>query len=76
MIAFHALVVKEKEASGSAAGVYLPEGRRPIIPPFHHSNCERSELSSYFPGQGCQDTSIDLVAAGKGFYLKIHTISF
>jgi hypothetical protein len=49
MIAFHALVVKEKEASGSAAGVYLPEGRRPIIPIFQHSNipnCERSELSS------------------------------
>jgi hypothetical protein len=35
----------------SAAGVYLPEGRHPIIPLFHYSitpiNCERSELSSY-----------------------------
>jgi hypothetical protein len=37
MIAFHALVVKEKEASGSAAGVYLPEGRHPNIPIFQHS---------------------------------------
>jgi len=33
-----------------AAGVYLPEGRQPIIPLFQYSiipvNCERSELSS------------------------------
>jgi hypothetical protein len=51
LIAFYALVVKEKEASGSAAGVYLPEGRHPIIPIFQHSNCERSELSSSFFNQ-------------------------
>jgi hypothetical protein len=27
----------------TAEGVYLPEGRHPIIPTFHHSRCERSE---------------------------------
>jgi hypothetical protein len=39
----------------SAVGVYLPEGRHPIIPFFQHSiipiNCERSEPESYnMPG--------------------------
>jgi len=36
----------------SAAGVYLPEGRHPIIPSFQHSiipiNCERSEPKFLF----------------------------
>jgi hypothetical protein len=36
----------------SAVGVYLPEGRHPIIPFFQHSiipiNCERSEPKFYF----------------------------
>ena len=36
----------------AAEGVYLPEGRQPIIPLFQYSiipvNCERSELSSNF----------------------------
>jgi hypothetical protein len=34
----------------TAADVYLPEGRHPIIPnipTFHHSRCERSEPKSY-----------------------------
>jgi hypothetical protein len=40
IIAFHALVVREKTAAKpavpivSAVGVYLPEGRHPIIPSF------------------------------------------
>jgi hypothetical protein len=57
IIAFHALVIKEKAAVKpavpivSAVGVYLPEGRHPIIPFFHYSiipiNCERSEPKFY-----------------------------
>jgi len=35
----------------SAVGVYLPEGRHPIIPSFHYSRCERSELSSLLKWQ-------------------------
>jgi hypothetical protein len=57
IIAFYAviyqgrkLVTKPGVSSVSAAGVYLPEGRHPIIPFFQHSiipiSCERSELSS------------------------------
>jgi hypothetical protein len=45
MIAFQALVVKEKEVSGSAAGVYLSEGRHPIIPVFQYSNIPIAERS-------------------------------
>jgi hypothetical protein len=37
MIAFHALVVKEKEASGSAAGVYLPMLHKGAAPLFQYS---------------------------------------
>jgi hypothetical protein len=43
IIAFHVLVVKENAAAKpaahtvSAVGVYLPEGRHPIIPIFQHS---------------------------------------
>jgi hypothetical protein len=58
IIAFHALVVKEKAAAKpavptvSAVGVYLPEGRHPIIPFFQHSiipiNCERSEPKFFY----------------------------
>jgi hypothetical protein len=59
IIAFYAvicqgrkLVTKPGVSSVSAVGVYLPEGRHPIIPFFQHSiipiSCERSELSSKF----------------------------
>jgi hypothetical protein len=30
---------KSADTTVSAAGVYLPEGRHPIIPFFQHSNC-------------------------------------
>jgi hypothetical protein len=47
---FREMAVKPAALQASAVGVYLPEGRHPIIPFFQHSiipiNCERSELSS------------------------------
>jgi hypothetical protein len=48
MIAFHALVVKEKKPlvpTISAAGVYLSEGRHPIISVFQYSNIPIAERS-------------------------------
>jgi hypothetical protein len=60
IIAFYAVICQGRKLEAkpvvpiiSAAGVYLPEGRHPIIPIFHHSNCERSELSSFFPCEIC-----------------------
>jgi hypothetical protein len=48
------LAAKPAVLQTSAAGVYLPEGRHPIIPFFQHSiipiKCERSELSSDISG--------------------------